>query len=363
MKRQMWMCMAMAAALLFLSACGGKDTSVAVEKKLKVGMVCDSVSVDDRSFMQATWEGVTRAAKDFNIETKYLIPSERTTAGFLQAIANLYDAGFRMIVTPGYTFSEAIHEAQFKYTDCYFVILDSSPQAAGADKSEIADNCAAIDYAAQESGFVAGFAGALQLKKGSFGSVFGIEIPPTKLFKTGFLQGVIYANENYGCDIKLKEENFVWSGTFSDAALGQQIAGQLFNSGVNLVYCAAGTTALGGFNEAKARAEKGEQVWVVGCDVDMYEDGLLSNGRSVTMTSTMKNLANSTYDMIQAAVEDRFEGGRLILFDAKNNGVGIPPQNPNLDDPVQAEADKILLMIKNGEIAVSAKDTDISAWR
>lgn len=151
-------------------------------------------------------------------------------------------------------------------------------------------NTAAIDYAAQESGFVAGFACALQLKEGEFGALFGQEIPPTKLFKTGFQQGVIYANENFGTNIRMKEENFVWSGSFSDAALGQQITAQLFNSGCNLVYCACGTTALGGFNEAKVRAEKGEEVWVVGCDVDQYEDGLLEDGRSVTLTSTMKNL-------------------------------------------------------------------------
>lgn len=350
---------------MLLTACNGGasggETSGSSEK-LKVGMVCDAVSVDDKSFNQATWEGITRAQQDFDIETKYLIAGEQTTAGFMQAIDNLYDAGFRMIVTPGFTFSQAIHEAQFKYPDCKFVILDSAPQAEGADAPEIAENCAAIDYAAQESGFVAGFACAYQLKEGEFGALFGVEIPPTKLFKTGFQQGVIYANENYGTNIRMKEENFVWSGTFSDAALGQQITAQLYNSGVNLVYAACGTTALGGFNEAKARGEKGEEVWIVGCDVDMYEDGLMSNGESVTMTSTMKNLANSTYDMIQAELEGTFEGGKLIIFDAKNKGVGIPAVNPNIDPEVQAEADKLLQMIADGELTVSDQPTDVSAW-
>ena len=181
-------------------------------------------------------------------------------------------------------------------------------------------------------------------------------------FKTGFQQGVIYANENFGTNIKMKEENFVWSGSFSDAALGQQITAQLFNSGCNLVYCACGTTALGGFNEAKARAEKGEEVWVVGCDVDQYEDGLLEDGRSVTLTSTMKNLANSTYDMIKAELDGEFVGGQQIIFDAKNGGVGIPETNPNLSDEVQKEADAVLEKIKTGEIVVSAEPTDVSAY-
>lgn len=339
------------------------STAASSGEKLKVGMICNAKTIDDKSFNQATWEGIQRAAVDFDIETKYLIASGTTAADFLQEIANLYDAGFRMIITPGYTFSTAIYEAQTKYPDCKFVILDSAPQAEGDDNPTIAPNTAAIDYAAQESGFVAGFACALQIKEGEFGALFGIEIPPTKLFKTGFQQGVIYANENFGTDIKMKEENFVWSGSFSDAALGQQITAQLFSSGIDLVYCACGTTALGGFNEAKARAEKGEKVWVVGCDVDMYEDGLLSDGNSsVTMTSTMKNLANSTYDEIKAAVEGNFVGGQLIIFDAKNDGVGIPSTNPNLDSEVQTKADAVLAKIKSGEIKVSADPTDVSKY-
>ena len=130
---------------------------------LKVGMVCNAKTIDDKSFNQATWAGITRAAEDFGIETKYLIAADQSAAGFLQEIANLYDAGFRMIITPGYTFSKAIFDAQKIYPDCKFVILDSAPQDDGAEAPEIAANTAAIDYAAQESGFVAGFACALQL--------------------------------------------------------------------------------------------------------------------------------------------------------------------------------------------------------
>lgn len=338
------------------------SSETAGESTLKVGMVCSAKTIDDKSFNQATWAGIQRAADEFGIETKYLIAADQSAAGFLQEIANLYDAGFRMIVTPGFVFSKAIFDAQKIYPDCKFVILDSAPQDDGAASPEIAQNTAAIDYAAQESGFVAGFACALQLKEGEFGALFGQEIPPTKLFKTGFQQGVIYANQNHGTKIKMAEENFVWSGSFSDAALGQQITAQLFNQGLNLVYCACGTTALGGFNEAKARAEKGEKVWVVGCDVDMYEDGLIESGASVTMTSTMKNLANSTYDMIKAEINGEFVGGKQIIFDAKNGGVGIPENNPNLSPEVQAEADAVLEKIRLGEIVVSAEPTDVSAY-
>ena len=80
------------------------------------------------------------------------------------------------------------------------------------------------------------------------------------------------------------------------------------------------------------------------------------------MTSTMKNLANSTYDMIKARLDGEFVGGQQIIFSAQNEGVGIPPVNPNLSDEVQAEALSILAKIKNGEITVSTDATDVSAY-
>lgn len=87
-----------------------------------------------------------------------------------------------------------------------------------------------------------------------------------------------------------------------------------------------------------------------------------NSGTSVTMTSTMKNLANSTYDMIKAEINGEFVGGKQIIFDAKNGGVGIPENNPNLSPEVQAEADAVLEKIRLGEIVVSAEPTDVSAY-
>ena len=73
-----------------------------------------------------------------------------------------------------------------------------------------------------------------------------MEIPSVQKFNWGFQQGVIYANENYGTKITMDPSNFVYSGSFADIALGQQIANTLFSKGVDVVFCAAGTTGVGG---------------------------------------------------------------------------------------------------------------------
>jgi len=40
-------------------------------EKMKVGMVTDAGTIDDKSFNQGTWEGVLMAAEDFDLDTKW----------------------------------------------------------------------------------------------------------------------------------------------------------------------------------------------------------------------------------------------------------------------------------------------------
>lgn len=330
---------------------------------LKVGLCCGTSSIDDKSFIQSAWEGLQRAEEELGVEIGYLQSSDDSTTATVEAIGDLVDAGYQMIVMPGFSFQQAAFEAQSLYPDVMFVTIDTAPQDADADTYYIADNTVAIDYDAEQGGFLAGFGSALQLKEGEFGGLFGVETDHTKLFITGFMQGVIYANENYGTDIHLNADNFVWSGTYSDAALGQQIAAQMYENGINLIYAAAGSTSLGAFNEAKSRAENGESVWVVGCDSDQYEDGLLSDGEhSVTMTTTMKQVGNSAYYVIEQYLNGNYPGGEYLVLDVASGALSCPEVNPNFSEETQALVDEMTEKIASGEYVVSKEMVDVTAW-
>ena len=330
---------------------------------LKVGLVCGTSSIDDKSFIQSAWEGLQKASADYGIEVGYLQSTEDSTTAVLESIADLVDAGYNMLVMPGFSFKQAAYEAENKYPDVMFVTIDTAPWAEGADTYTITDNTVAIDFDAEQGGFLAGFGAAVQLKEGSFGGLFGVETDHTTLFITGFKQGVIYANENYDCNIHLNDDNFVWSGTYSDAALGQQIAAQMYESGVNLIYAAAGSTSLGAFNEAKTRAENGESVWVIGCDSDQYGDGLLSDGKtSVTMTTTMKQVGNSAYYVIQQYLDGNYPGGEYLVLDVASGALGCPEVNPNFSEETQKLVDEMTEKIASGEYVVSKEMVDVSAW-
>jgi basic membrane protein A and related proteins len=333
-----------------LAACGGGNAD---SEGLKVGMVTDAGTIDDKSFNQGTWVGIEKAKADLGIQNKYLKPNGTTEADYLKEIGNLYDAGYKFIITPGFKFETAIFNAQDKYTDAKFVLIDGAPHS-GDFNATVKENTVSIFFAEHESGFLAGVAAALELKEGEAGFIGGMEIPPVQKFNWGFQQGVQYANENLGTNITIKPENVVYQGSFDNVAAGGQIAAQMYDRGVNVIFCAAGGVGVGAIKEAKTRATSGEQAWIVGVDVDQYADGIYEGDKSVILTSAMKRIDQAAYDMIQQELDGNFPGGQTLVFDAKNNGVGIPAENPNLSEGTTSSTNEVFEMIKSGEITVSA---------
>jgi basic membrane protein A and related proteins len=328
--------------------------------KLKVGMVTDAGTIDDKSFNQGTWEGVQKAGTEFGFETKYLKPSGTTEADYLKEIGNLYDAGYKFIICPGYKFQTAIFKAQDKYPEGKFVLIDSNPQSGKEGEAPVVKpNTVSIFFAEHESGFVAGVATALQLKEGELGFIGGMEIPPVQKFNWGFQQGINYANTNLGTKVSMKAENVIYQGTFNETAAGQQLAAQMFNKGVKAIFTAAGGVGVGAIKEAKDRASAGKVAWIVGVDVDQFADGVYDGTKSIIITSAMKKIDQAAYDMIKAEKDGTFPGGQTLTYEAKNNGVGIPEQNPNLSEDVSAKAAEVLKKIQSGEIKVAAEKGDL----
>jgi basic membrane protein A len=345
-------------AVLAVLVCG--QNLFAAPKSFPVGMVTDAGTIDDKSFNQGTWEGVLQAGKEFKYKTKYLKPSGTTEADYVKEIGNLYDAGFKFIVCPGFKFETAIFITQDKYPDAKFVLIDGSPNNGKWDdtrKEKVGPNTVAIFFAEHESGFIAGVAAALQIKEGEIGFVGGMEIPAVQKFNWGFQQGVLYANKTFGTKVVQTPENVIYQGTFSDVAAGQQLAASMFDKGVKAIFAAAGGVGVGVINEAKTRAVAGKPAWVIGVDVDQYPDGTYDAkaGKSVILTSAMKGIKVASFDMIKAEREGKFPGGQTLVFNAKNDGIGIPAKNPNLSADVQKKVAKVFADLKAGKITVAAE--------
>ena len=338
-----------------LVGCGSNnDSSTSGEGALKVGMITNSGTIDDKSFNQGTWEGIKKAEKEFGLEVNYMQPAGETEANYLTEIQNLYDSGYKFILTPGYKFETAIHKAQDQYKDAKFVLIDGEPNDGNGNYS-IADNTVAIYFAEEQSGFIAGVASAVQLQSGDFGFIGGMEIPSVKKFNYGFQQGVAYANEHYGTDVTLKAENIVYSGSFEDTALGQQLSAKMYDRGVKAIFTAAAGVNIGVITEAKSRVINGEEAWVIGVDSDQYDDGIYEDNKSVVLTSAIKKIDETAYQIIESEINGEFKGGQVLRFDIKNDAVGIPSENPNLSEDTIAKVNEVINSMKSDEIEVKSE--------
>lgn len=339
--------------MLALTACGDSEGS----DKLKVGMVTDSGTIDDKSFNQGTWEGIKKYAEDNKtIEAKYQQPSNEGKADYLASIANLVENGHKVIVTPGYKFEPAIYEAQSLYPEVKFILIDGVPNDGdwkNGPNYRTDENVAAVFFAEHEAGFLAGIAAAASTKTGKLGFIGGMEIPPVQKYGWGYKAGVKYSNDNFGTSAEVID--YVYQGSFTDSAAGQQLASGMYSKGIDIIFHAAGGVGVGVFSEAIERASKGEEVFVVGVDSDQYETGKIGtaeDAKSVALTSAVKGMGSMTYRIIDDIINDKFVGGKSYRFTLKDGGVGIPENNPNLSEETVGKIEQAKKAVIDGNFVV-----------
>jgi len=341
---------------MMVVGCGEKSED---KTKIKVAMATDSGSIDDKSFNQGTWEGLEKYEADKGtIKAIYTKPAGTEHADYVTAINTLIDAGNEIVVTPGYMFGTAVNESAKSHPDTKYILIDGMPTEEGSFDFVKHDNVVSIYFAENETGFLAGIAAALSSETGKVGYIGGMEIPAVQKFGWGFKAGVNYANKKYGTSVVV--DKYHYQGSFSDTAGGSTTASGMYDSGIDIIFVAAGGTGTGVFNEAKERAEKGSNVKVIGVDVDQFSEGLLKDGKtSVTLTSAVKGIGLSAYEYVDAALNGNFPGGEILNLSLKEDAVGLPEENPNLSEEILAKIEEAKKEVVEGKFVVPATEEDL----
>lgn len=356
MKRIIGISLALLMLTALLAGCATGTNAGKSGAGLKVGMVTDSGTIDDKSFNEGTWNGIKKAVTDFGITEKYLQPNGEAESDYMQEITNLYDAGYKVIVTPGFKFETTIYEAQDKYPDATFVILDGEPHSADYSDFKMNSNVLSYYFAEEQAGFLVGIATSLEVGSGELGFIGGMAVPAVQRFNWGFQQGITYANDNFGTSCNISPDNCIYQGTFTEIAAGQQLAATMYDRGVKAIFAAAGGVGVGVINEGKERRMGGQDVWVIGVDGDQYDQGKYDGDKSCILTSAMKGVDTATYDTIKNIIDNKFEGGKSITYNASNDGIGIPATNPNLSDDTTKKVNDVFAKLKDGSVKVQATE-------
>jgi len=314
---------------------------------IKVGLVTDVGGIDDRSFNQGTWEGIKVYAAERNLvvgtDVKYL--QSTADADYIPNLSTFADQKMDLIIAPGFLFNEAMLTVAQQYPNQKFMIIDSVVQ----DKDgKNVPNVANAVFAANESSFLVGVAAGLKAKadhKTIVGFVGGMQVPLIQDFQAGYMQGVkaVFPKAKILID---------YTGSFTDAGIGQAMAAKQYGAGADVIYQAAGASGNGVIKEAKDRSSKGDIRWAIGVDKDQYADGIYSGTKSCILTSAMKRVDVAAHDVAVMTENGQFPGGQVLMFNLKNKGVSIPLKNPNLTAAMTKEIDKYMQEIVSGKLTV-----------
>ena len=338
------------ASALLLAACGNGDTDSGTDtdtgdagdadatvEEFSIAMITDTGGVDDRSFNQSAWEGMQAWATDNGLSEDSVNYYQSDTED--QYVSNLQTAtqdGFNVIYGIGFLLEDPITTIAEQNPDRWYVIVDSAVDL---------PNVVSLNFRDHENSFLAGVAAALTSETNQIGFIGGIQGAVIDRFETGFVHGVEFVNPDIEVDVE-------YANSFGDAGAGQQIASAMYQSGVDVIFHAAGAVGNGVFQEARNRMEAGAEnnLWVIGVDRDQSAEGEYAGG-NLTLGSTIKNVGTAIAKASTAAMEDNFQGGENVAFGLDEGGIDFVT-NPDMAQETIDEIEAARAGIIDGSIEV-----------
>ncbi|HVU14855.1 MAG TPA: BMP family ABC transporter substrate-binding protein [Phototrophicaceae bacterium] len=304
----------------------------------KICLVTDVGKINDGTFNQFAYEGFSKAATDFGLDSTYIETQAQTD--YANNINTCLSEGYQAIVTVGFLISDATHAAAAANPNVYFIGVDQD------FSGNPLPNLVGIQYREDQAGFLVGAMAALMSKSGTVAGVYGINVPAVVRYRNGFEQGAKYVNPN----IKTLG---VYIDSFSAPDRGATAAEQFIGEGADVIFGAGGPTGDGGIKYA---ASKG--VLVIGVDQDEYGTTFgngSTSGAQYLITSAMKRVDVGVYNMIQALVNGTgWLGGGNYILSLENQGIDFAPAHDaavpqDVEDKVNAiKADLLSGAISTG---------------
>lgn len=333
--------LALAGIMLFsVAGCSGENN----EKdgnSFMIAMVTDTGGVNDQSFNQSSWEGLQKLKADTGAEVKYVESIQATD--YETNLDKLIDEGCNLIWGIGYSMSDSLDAAARNNPDVNYAIADNSYG------DNTADNVTGVMFDAQESAFLVGYIAGKTTKTNAIGFVGGIKSAVIDQFEYGYRAGVSYAAKELSKNIEVKVQ---YVESFSDPSKGKATAKKMFDSGVDIVFHASGGAGTGVIEAAKDSGK-----FAIGVDRDqsyLAPDNVL--------TSAMKMVGNAIQIVSKEFMDGKQIGGQTQTFGLKDNCVGIPEDNKNMDKAVYDAAMVVKQKIIDGEIVPPQTETEFNSY-
>jgi len=295
----------------------------------KVGLVLDKGGKDDKSFNASAYEGATKAQKELGIEFKYV------EANDLNALENLHRSfaskDFDLIIGIGFSQTDAIKKIANNFPNKKFVLVDGELKQA---------NVRSLLFEEHEGSYLVGAIAALH-SKNKIGFIGGMDIPLIRRFEMGYEAGAKKMNPK----IQLVSNFIGISGeAWNNPAKAKELALAQYNSGVDVIFVAAGASGSGAFDAAE---EKKKLAIGVDSNQNWMKPGYI-------LTSMLKRVDVAVYNVIKESKQGQFQAG-ITRFGLKDKGIDYSLDQHNekiLSPDTIKKTDELKKQIIEGKIQV-----------
>jgi basic membrane protein A and related proteins len=359
-----------AALALVLSACGSKSggsktsaaskpaggtsssaattSAAATGTALNACMVLDTGGVDDKSFNQSSYAGMTDAQKD-NPKLKISYVPSNSSNDYTPNLKAEVNKGCQTVIAVGGLMSANVKTV---------AAANPKTQFAEVDAPSSGPNVYGLQFNTAQGAFLGGYLAAGMSKSGKVATWGGLNIPPVTIYMDGFYEGVKYYNQQKHKNVQVlgwdetKPKGGTFSQSFTDQNKGKQISQTFIQQGADIIFPVAGGAGLGAPAAAQASGGKASAIWV-------DTDGCVSVAQycKYFLTSVTKNLAGSVQTYLKQAATGTFPTGSYVGSLA-NGGTGLAPFH-DFDSKVpaalKAELDTVKKGIADGTIKLTSK--------
>lgn len=325
--------------ILFVS-CGKKDNNENTSGKLKVGLVFDVGGRGDKSFNDAAFRGLEKAKQELGIEFEYIEPgpgADREAA--LRQFSSRSDIS--IIFGIGFIFTDEITKIAQEFPDKKYACVDYTVDPG----KTIPPNLVALEFKEEEGSFLVGAIAGLMTKTNKVGFVGGMESPLIKKFQVSYEAGVKQVNPN--CIVLIGYAG-VTGDAFKNPGKGKELALGQYNDGVDIIYHASGVTGLGVFEAAREMKK-----FAIGVDSDQNDEA-----PGYIITSMVKVVDVSVYEVIKEVKDGTFKGGRVETFGLKTKGVDYAYTDKNkhlIPSEIRNKVETLRQEIIEGKITIPIK--------
>lgn len=273
-----------------------KEESSDGEGKVRVALIGNQ-RFGDNGPMDDMASGAERAVDELGIELKKI---ESEPASFEEDIRAMSEEGYDLIITTFNYMSDATALVAAEFPETKYAAIFQELNSEGEEPIE---NLWDAIFRGQTTFYVDGYMAGLATKTNHVGFIVGGEEPGPNAEGNGFMRGVHDANPDATVEFSY--------ASYEDSAKAKEVALAMIDKGCDIIQgdCAAPDAGI-----IEASNESANDVYVMSCIMDFSADSDLFVG-------TIKmNYGQAVYDVIEAVVNDKFEGGVQGIRDITNQG-------------------------------------------